>query len=243
MSEFDIFGHAVKIVGNKVTIVVENSKDLKNLSLQLTQEQPQVVLHIPDERHVSMMQIKKAHALMNDIAKSVGDDARDMKHRLKYLFMEEEGSGYFSFASTDVTTARKFINFLLDFALENNIPLEHRGIDYVDQNYLEAYMYMALKHRACVLCGRPADVHHVDTVGMGNDRRLVDHRNKRLIALCRIHHGEAHDMGWDTFSEVNHVVGIILPPETLKSLGIMTQQRMDELDGKRPVTLSDEGSQ
>ncbi|WP_242458518.1 putative HNHc nuclease [Weissella confusa] len=97
---------------------------------------------------------------------------------------------------------------------------------------VEAYMYSSLSHRSCVVCGRPADVHHIDTVGMGNDRNLVDHREKHLIALCRVHHNEAHNIGWPAFEQKYHVKGIKLDPETLQRLGIMTFKRMEEIDNE-----------
>jgi len=86
-------------------------------------------------------------------------------------------------------------------------------------------------------CGR-TDVHHVDVVGMGQDRKLVDHRDKRLIALCREHHQLAHNMGWATFSQVHHVIGIKLDRQTLNNLGIMTYKRMEEIDNDQSSGVS-----
>src|SRR5699024_7126792 len=137
-------------------------------------------------------------------------------------------------ANTDMTTAKRFITFLLDFAIRNGIPLKHSGITYQDD--IDTYMYMSLKYRSCVICGKPADIHHVNSVGMGNDRKLVDHRQKHLIALCREHHQQAHQMGWPTFKENYHVKAILLDPQTLTQLGIMTYKRREEIDDKQRRT-------
>src|SRR5699024_10124144 len=192
----DIWGRITAIKGNQMVVTVESREELANLSLFTTEEQPQVVVNVQDERHLSVLQRKKAYALMGEIANYTGYLPQDAKEWLKYWFTAETGTPYFSFADTDMTTAKEFITFLLDFAIRNEIPMKHSGMTYQDE--IDTYMYMSLKHRSCAICGKHADVHHVDGVGMGNDRNLVDHRQKHLIALCREHHQEAHKLGWPT---------------------------------------------
>lgn len=158
------------------------------------------------------------------------ENLEELKNWMKYFFEIETGESPFSFSTTDMTTAREFISFLIEYVLKHDIPLSKPAMKYQDD--LDAYMYQTLKYRKCVLCGKHADVHHIDTIGMGNDRTLVDHRDKRLIALCREHHNEAHNRGWASFSELYHVKGIILDPQMLNKLGIMTYKRMQEIDEK-----------
>jgi len=230
----DIWGRITAIKGNQMVVTVESREELANLSLFTTEEQPQVVVNVQDERHLSVLQRKKAYALMGEIANYTGYLPQDAKEWLKYWFTAETGTPYFSFADTDMTTAKEFITFLLDFAIRNEIPMKHSGMTYQDE--IDTYMYMSLKHRSCAICGKHADVHHVDGVGMGNDRNLVDHRQKHLIALCREHHQEAHKLGWPTFKGKYHVKGILLDPQTLNQLGIMTYKRMEEIDDKQRHT-------
>jgi hypothetical protein len=226
----NLWGRLVGVHGNKVTFAVENLEELANLSLITTQDRPEAVLQINDERSISPVQRKKAYAIMGDIAKWSGYTPEELKDWMKFYFEEETGYPYFSFANTDMTTARQFISFLIGYALKFHVPLSKPAMEYQDD--LDAYMFQTLKFRRCVLCGKHADVHHIDTVGMGNDRKLVDHRNKRLIALCREHHNEAHNRGWTSFADLYHVKGITLDPETLNRLGIMTYKRMREIDEK-----------
>ena len=167
---------------------------------------------------------------MSEIAKWSGYTPEETKEWMKFYYIGETGDQYFSFADTDMTTARNFISYLLDYAVRNHIPMSKSGLEYMDD--VDAYMYSSLRYRSCVVCGRPADVHHIDTVGMGNDRRTVDHREKRLIALCRVHHNEAHNIGWPEFERKYHVKGIKLDPETLQRLGIMTFKQMEEIDNE-----------
>ncbi|KAA8446529.1 putative HNHc nuclease [Weissella paramesenteroides] len=224
----DLWGKITAIKDNQVVITLENREELANLSLFTTAEQPQVVVDVQDERRLSNLQRKKAYAIIAEIAKWSGMFPEECKEWMKYYFTAETGNPYFSFSDTDMTTARRFITFLLDFAIRNKVPMKHSGMTYQDD--LDMYMYMSLKHRSCVICGKDAQIHHIDTVGMGNDRKLVDHRRKHLIALCEEHHEETHRVGWPTFKSKYHVKGILLDSQTLNQLGIMTYKRMKEID-------------
>ncbi len=230
----DLWGHITAVKGNQIVVSLESQEELASLSLFTTEEQPQVVVNVQDERHLSVLQRKKAYAIIGEIASWSGYLPEEQKEWMKYLFTAETGTPHFSFANTDMTTARQFITFLLEYALKNHVPMTHSGLTYQDD--LDAYMYQSLKYRSCVICGKHADVHHLDTVGMGNDRNLVDHRQKHLIALCREHHQLAHKMGWPTFSATYHVKGINLDAQTLNRLGIMTYKRMEEIDDKQRRT-------
>ena len=231
----DLWGRITAIKGNQIAISLESREELASLSLFTTKEQPQVVVSVQDERHISKVQRKKAYAVIGEIADYTGYIPQEAKEWMKYLFTMETGNPYFSFADTDMTTAREFISFLLEYALKYHIPMRHSALTYQDD--LDRYMYQTLKYRSCVICGKPhSDVHHLDTVGMGNDRNLVDHRNKHLIALCREHHQLAHQLGWQTFKEKYHVKGIILDPQMLNQLGIMTYKRMKEIDDEQRRT-------
>lgn len=230
----ELWGRITAIKGNQIAVTLESREELASLSLFTTEEQPQVIVDVQDERHLSNLQRRKAYAIMGEIANWTGYIPEECKEWLKYFFTAETGNPYFSFANTDMTTAKRFITFLLDFAIRNGIPLKHSGITYQDD--IDTYMYMSLKYRSCVICGKPADIHHVNSVGMGNDRKLVDHRQKHLIALCREHHQQAHQMGWPMFKENYHIKAILLDPQTLNQLGIMTYKRMEEIDDKQRRT-------
>lgn len=230
----DLWGRITAVKGNQIVVTLENREELANLSLFTTEEQPQVVVNVQDERHLSVLQRKKAYAVMGEIAKWSGMFPQEVKEWMKYFFSMETGTPYFSFANVDMTTARAFITFLMEYAIKLDVPMKHGGLTYQDD--LDAYMYQSLKYRSCVICGGHADVHHIDTVGMGNDRALVDHRQKHLIALCREHHQEAHQLGWPTFKKKYHVKGIKLNAQTLNKLGIMTYKRMEEIDNDQTRT-------
>ena len=100
-----------------------------------------------------------------------------------------------------------FIDYLLEFALKHDIALAESGLERTDD--IDRYLWMCLKYRKCCICGTPGELHHVDAIGMGNDRRTLDDSNHRKICLCRAHHTEAHKLGVDSFNGKYKVKGIV----------------------------------
>jgi len=164
-------------------------------------------LRIDDGRHITSEQRKKAYATLGDIANYTGYMPEELKEIMKYRYVAATGDRYFSFSDCSITTARHFINHILDFALEWNIPLMDTVLDRTDD--INAAIYASLKHRRCIVCGKDGEIHHWDVIGMGRDRTTVDDRHMRKLCLCRIHHTEVHQIGRDTFESKYHVYGII----------------------------------
>ncbi len=161
---------------------------------------------LEDGRKISAEQRKKAYATIRDIAMFTGELPEVMKEWLKYLHIDRTGCTYFSLSSCSVDTAREFINTILDYALEMGIPLLDFALDRTDD--IGHYLYACLKLRKCAVCGQEGELHHVDTIGMGNDRRQVDDSEHHKICLCRKHHTEAHSIGMADFETKYKVYGI-----------------------------------
>ena len=165
-------------------------------------------IRLDDGRRITAEQRKKAYATMNDISSYTGYLPEEQKEWLKYLHISRTGSDYFSLSDCSVDKAREFINTILDYALEEGIPLSDLGINRTDD--IGKYLYFCIKHKKCAVCGKPGEIHHVDAIGMGRDRRKVDDSESRKICLCRTHHTIAHTKGMDRFEQMYHVYGIIV---------------------------------
>ena len=161
---------------------------------------------LDDGRHISAEQRKKIYATIRDIADYTGYAPEEMKQRLKLEHIIRTGCEEFSLSDCTMDTAREFINTMLDMALEMGIPLQDFGSDRTDD--IDHYLWACLKNRRCSVCGRPGEIHHEDTVGMGNDRRTIDDSENKKICLCRIHHTEAHTIGKSSFRSKYKVYGI-----------------------------------
>lgn len=165
-------------------------------------------IRFDDGRHISAEQRKKAYATIRDIADWTGYLPEEMKELLKYEHMIRTGDPKFSLSNCSMDTAREFINTILEFALENGIPLSDNAINRTDD--IGRYLYYCLIHKKCAICGKDGEIHHEDAIGMGNDRRKVDDSNCKKICLCRMHHTIAHQMGVIRFREDYKVYGIIV---------------------------------
>jgi len=165
-------------------------------------------IRFDDGRHISAEQRKKAYATIRDISDWTGYLPEEMKEILKYQHMMRTGDSYFSLSNCSMDTAREFINTILEFALENGIPLSDNAIERTDD--IGRYLYYCLLHKKCVICGKDGEIHHEDAIGMGNDRTKVDDSSYKKICLCREHHTLAHSLGVIRFREMYKVYGIVV---------------------------------
>lgn len=165
-------------------------------------------IRFDDGRHISAEQRKKAYATIRDIADWTGYLPEEMKEIMKYQHMMRTGDAYFSLSNCSMDTAREFINTILEFALENGIPLSDNVIERTDD--IGRYLYYCLLHKKCAICGKDGEIHHEDAIGMGNDRTKVDDSSYKKICLCREHHTLAHSLGVIRFREMYKVYGIVV---------------------------------
>ena len=169
---------------------------------------------LDDGRHISTDQRKKIYATFRDISDHTGYLPDEVKAHMKYDFIAATGKPYFSLSDVDMTTAGEFLTHLIEFCLMWSIPtldnLASRAPD------ISKYIYQCLFHKKCAVCGKKAELHHVDRVGMGRDRREITHTGMRAQPLCggvRGHHQEAHDTGQDRFDEKYHIHGVPIDAE------------------------------
>lgn len=165
-------------------------------------------IRIDDGRTITSLQRRKAYATIRDISSWTGYLPEEQKEWLKYLYIERTGNPYFSLSDCSMDTAREFVNVILDYALEEGIPLSERGIERTDD--IGRYLYSCIKNKRCAVCGRPGEIHHVDAIGSGRNRRYVDDSGYRKICLCREHHTAAHQRGMKAFEQMYHVYGIVI---------------------------------
>jgi putative HNHc nuclease len=164
-------------------------------------------IRIDDNRTITAEQRKKVYATIRDIANYTGHMPEELKELMKYNYMIESGENYFSLSDCSITTARLFINYLIEFCFQWDISILDSGLDRTDD--IGKYLWLCIKYHKCCICGGKAEIHHWDAVGMGRDRTSIDDSGHRKIALCREHHTEAHKIGRHTFGEKHHVYGII----------------------------------
>ena len=167
-----------------VAVPMDNTYEIERMEITECEVQ------LWDGRSISPDQRKKAYALLNDISAWSGHAQEYLKDWFKYALISETGGEYFSLSDCTMTQAREYISYLIDFCLRANVPTQKPLLEHAED--IGRYLYACLANRKCVICGAPADVHHVDRVGMGRNREDIIHEGMEAIALCRRHHMEAH---------------------------------------------------
>lgn len=170
-----------------------------------------------DSRPLSDKQRRTCYALLREIAEYTGESTDRTKDYMKLKFMadnmEDTARELFSLANAPMSLVCAFQRFLVRFILDWDIPCSFPLLDFVDD--VADYIYGCLVAKKCCVCGKPAELHHVDHVGMGRDRDEIIHEGMRALPLCREHHAEAHTAGQQSFEEKYHLTHGIELDKTL----------------------------
>lgn len=165
-----------------------------------------------DNRCISAEQRRKAWALMTEIAAYQGQDKEDVYREQSAAFsiknFESLQGHLFHLSTATVSEARDFINLLIEIIIEYGIPTKEPLYGLCDD--LERYTYACLMNKKCAVCGRKTELHHVDHVGMGYNRKEINHIGMRCLPLCREHHMEAHNIGQIAFDAKYHLEPIAI---------------------------------
>jgi hypothetical protein len=178
-----------------------------------------IEIRLNDGRTISAIQRRKIYAIIRDISNWSGHEVMELKDIMKVRYIVDSESAYlaegFSLSDTDMTTARQFIDYLIRFCFQWDVPTKKPLIDQAEE--IGKYLYYCIEFRKCAICNAPADIHHVDRVGMGRDREHICHVGMLAIALCRKHHDMAHRDERNLFAD-NHIQGIRLDEYLVKKL-------------------------
>jgi hypothetical protein len=170
-----------------------------------------------DSRRLSDKQRKACYALMGAIADYSGMSRDRTKELMKLKFLSENvedlSEQIFSLSNAPMSLVCGFQRFLVQFILEWDIPTDFSLLEMVDD--VSDYIYGCLVNKKCVVCGRPADLHHVERVGMGRNRDEIIHEGMEVLPLCREHHTEAHTMPDKDFFDKYHLPGGIVADKTI----------------------------
>lgn len=177
-----------------------------------------IEIRVVDPRDISRDQRRKAWAIVGDISRWSGHPPGWIHEMLKLDHCIKEDKELFSLSSCSVTDAREYISYLIDFCVYHNVPLK-KGISELCDD-LELALYSCLAHKRCVVCGKKPDLHHVDKVGMGRDRRAIIHKGMAVQPLCRMHHTECHNMGQQSFDSKYHLIAYELDDYLCKQYGL-----------------------
>ena len=223
------YGHIVDIDEGGVATI---QAALPNLYHALDRKYDAVEIILPDGRRITSEQRRKCYALIGEIAeyidgKKTTETVEDAKQIMKWDFilqrMESQERKLFSLSNCDITTAKEFITYLIEFIIKNNIPTQVSLIDQAED--IGRYIYACMLNKKCCICGKPADLHHVDAIQMGNDRNEVIHIGRDALPLCREHHTELHSMGNSSFMAKWHIEPVKIDEKIAKKYKLNMRKR------------------
>ena len=182
-----------------------------------------VEYEIPDRRKARPRQRRLFFALLSDIHRWSGEPAEWLKEYFYLQYTIKTAGKEISLANDTVSTvsdATELINLVIDFIFDYQVPIND-GYPLLprDESY---FQFKCIQHRRCLICGRAADINHIDEVGMGRNRNKLDHTQARLSAPCRVHHTEWHQIGNQAFCKKYRLtnLGVKVNAETLKRIGM-----------------------
>lgn len=182
-----------------------------------------------DSRPLSDKQRKACYALLREISDYTGMGADPTKEYMKLKFMVEElqetGDKIFSLSNAPMSLVCGFQRFLVRFILDWDIPCSFPLLNFVDD--VADYVYACLLNKKCCVCGRHADLHHSDHIGMGRDRDDIIHEGMMALPLCREHHTECHTIGQKTFEDKHHLIHGIELDKTLCRIYKLKRRKTD----------------
>ena len=186
-------------------------------------EYKECLIQMLDSRPLSEKQRKACYSLIRAISEFSGMEVERTKQLMKIQFiaedLQETADKIFSLSNASMSLVCAFLQFLIDFILSWQIPTRFPLLNVVDD--IGAYEYSCLRNKVCCICGTKADLHHVETVGMGRNRSEIVHEGMRVLPLCRTHHTEAHTLGKIRFNEKYHLDdGIPLDKALCKLYGL-----------------------
>ena len=211
MIQEHVVGFIVDLLKDGTAII---KAQIPNIEQALRRGFLKVEIILWDGRRISPEQRRTCYALLGEIseytdgirtAETVDEQKRLLKMEFMLRRMEATERRMFSLSDCDMSTAREFITYLIDFIIANDIPTRVPLIDNCDD--IAAYMYACTMHRKCAVCGKAADIHHCEgsRIGAGVDRAKVHQLGREVLPLCRIHHTELHAMPESEFMKKYHL--------------------------------------
>ena len=165
----------------------------------------EVEVRLVDMREISEQQRKFIFALCNEISYYTGYDSEYARLLVQQYNANLRDIEVESLSSCSMTYANGLIDTIINFCIEQEIPFARKLIEENKYSFTQKQIYAMTLKRVCCVCGTRADIHHVDAVGMGRNRRKINHTGLRVLPLCRNHHTETHHIGNDSFIEKYHL--------------------------------------
>lgn len=179
-------------LGDKETLFLDNGLEV------------QCDVVIEDPYKISSEQRKKIFAMCRDIELHWGEPVESLKQRFQTELEIMNGYEHISLSNCSMKLARELIELIIAFMFHHQIPMRVETSKLLSGD--KAMLYWATVNRNCIICGKPnSDLAHHYAIGRGKNRKTMNHYGYEVLALCREHHSEQHNIGVDTFDKKYHL--------------------------------------
>lgn len=212
----------IKIEGQRVVLDLNEELNIERLKTfyEGFKGDRQAEIKILDPRQFTVQQRRFIYALLGDIYDFTYQPIESLKQvfKLRYEALTGQKISLADYSSNTVDDVTLYADIIINFMFEFDIPFS-KGYEILPQNRAYFYYKCCVK-RKCFICGKRADIHHFEAIGMGANRRHHDHSKHTFMALCREHHNEIHQVGSATFVNKYHVESIKLNEKAIKRLNL-----------------------
>lgn len=157
-------------------------------------------VEVLDNKKLSIEQRKKIFALCRDIELHWGEPVESLRKRFQAELEIMNGYEQISLRDCSMRVASELIELIIAFMFHHQIPMRVETSKLLSGD--KAMLYWATVNRNCVLCGKSnADLAHHYAIGRGANRKKMQHYDYEVLALCRFHHQEQHNIGVKSFDE------------------------------------------
>ncbi len=157
-------------------------------------------VEVPDNKKLSIEQRKKIFVLCRDIELHWGEPVESLRKRFQSELEIMNGYDEISLRDCSMRVARELIELIIAFMFHHQIPMRVETSKLLSGD--KSMLYWATVNRNCVLCGESnADLAHHYAIGRGANRKKMQHYDYEVLALCRFHHQEQHNIGVKSFDE------------------------------------------
>lgn len=182
-----------------------------------------------DARARSNEQIRKAWALMTEIAAFQGEDKETVYREQSLEFtrrnLEVLQGMLFHLSTATVSEASAFISMLVEIIIEYGIPTKEPLVELCED--VQKAVYFCLLHKTCAVSRRKAELHHVSAIGAGYNRREKPQIGALVLPLAREYHMECHNIGNKAFCEKYHLEPVRLDERLAKVYGLTEKARRE----------------
>ena len=157
-------------------------------------------VEVPDNKKLSIEQRKKIFALCRDIELHWGEPVESLRKRFQAELEIMNDYEEISLRNCSMRIASELIELIIAFMFHHQIPMRVETSKLLSGD--KAMLYWATVNQNCVLCGKSnADLAHHYAIGRGANRKKMQHYDYEVLALCRRHHQEQHNIGVKSFDE------------------------------------------